>query len=208
MKSFGGPRLDGMYVPRVSEMPDVSVGIPGQLLHLDRDEPNPSQNRPWFSRGTYSFNGYTWTKLGESERQRKAEIIGSQAIEVALPQRTDRVPGHMQGYQLALASLQPTNKRATVSGTAAAWLDHNKACNAWIAVFRDSRMVGMALTYLEPGKSQSVSLTFYDLPASQGPVTYVLRAFTDASGLFCINQANKFTFDGAASTAFIIEENN
>lgn len=208
MKNLGGPRLNGMFVPRVLEMPDVSAAAPGQLLHLDRDEANPSQNRPWYSRGTYVFNGFSWTKLGESERQRKAEVIGSQSHEVTNPSLTDRLPNAGQGFHLASVTLQPTNKRATISGMATVWLDHVKPSNGWIAVFRDSRMVGMSLTYLEPGKARSVAVSFYDLPSSQGPVTYILKAYTDSAGVFCVNQANKFTFDGAPSTAFIVEENN
>jgi hypothetical protein len=211
MKSYSGMASDGsqfhrLVIPVGREMPHAPAI--GETFHLDVDMPEPTGPEPWYPRGTYTYNGSIWTRLNMGGAPRKVTAIGSQEVEIERKGQTQDVPQMNQGYEIASVSIRPTHRRATFSGVATLWVDSSVEANAWIAIFRETKLVGLAATFLAPGKTASLSLTFVDIPATAQPVTYTARVNMDKVGTLLINQSSTLSFDGAAQTTLIVAENN
>lgn len=214
MKSFGtyvppetvGLEFNRLATPRGREMPRAP--IPGELFTMEVDPPEPINNSPWYLKGTYVFNGVQWVRLSETLRRRQSQAIGAQKIEIEVAGSTATAPGAKSGYSLAAITVQPSNQRAFISGTAGVWVDVAKSGYVWLSVFRDGFRAGFVAEFVEANKPRTMSLTFVDLPNSRKPVTYTLRADTDQLGYLYVNQCSKFSFDGMSQTAFTVAEDN
>lgn len=213
MKSFGtyrppetvGIEFQRLATPRGKQLPHAPVV--GELYTLEADMPKPVNGTPWYLKGTYVFSGFLWHRLSDPERQRKATPIGSRNIEFQRPGAVGVAPKFNDGQQIAAATITPSNKQASFSGTASLWLDHSVGGNVWLSVFRNKQLVGLTLDYIEPHRPRTVSLSFLDHPASADKQLYTLTINTDAPSFVYINQSIKFGFDGISQTAFIVAEN-
>jgi hypothetical protein len=201
-----GLQFTRLAVPKGREMPRAPVL--GELFTMEADPPEPLNNSPWYLKGTYVFNGTHWVRLSDSLRRRQSQAIGSQKIEIEVAGSTSSKPSWNSGYVLSAINVQPTNIRAFISGTAAAWVDITKSGYVWLSVFRESQLVGFVVEFVDANKPKTLSLTFTDLPVSKKPVTYTLKANTDQLGYLYVNQCSKFNFDGASQTAFTVAEDN
>jgi len=214
MKSFGtyvppetvGLEFNRLATPRGREMPRSP--IPGELFTMEVDPPEPINNSPWYLKGTYVFNGIQWVRLSETLRRRQSQAIGAQKIEIEVAGSTANAPAANSGYSLAAISVQPSNQRAAISGTASVWLDVSKSGYVWLSVFRDGFRAGFVVEFIDANKPRTMTLTFTDFPASRKPVTYALKANTDQISYLHVNQCSRFSFDGASQTAFIVAEDN
>ena len=222
MKSFGtytppetvGLEFVRLAAPHGATLPRAPVA--GELYTLERDMPEPINGTPWYTRGTYVFNGVAWNRLNDSSRERKAAPIGSRTVEIERAGELGSVPRSTAGCMLTSVALTPSNQRASFSGTASMWLDISKRGHVWLMVFRGNKLVGLALEYMEPNRPRTVSVSFVDSPATLEQQVYTLRLDSDITpdspevpGYVHVNQAqSKFRLDGMSQTAFIVAENN
>jgi len=162
---------------------------------------------PWFSKGTYTFNGQKWDKLNDILRQRKTGIIGAQTIEIEKASSVKNTPTSRTGFQISFVEIIPSNQKSNFSGFAAFWVDIAKSGYVWAGIFRDDILVGLVAEYVEAGRPHTMSISFFDLPAWAEQLKYVLRVYTESIGDLYINKCNMFAFDGSSQTAFIVAEN-
>lgn len=188
--------------------------VPGEMFVLELDMEETHTMTPWYSKGVYVFDGIHWNKLNDSGRQRKASVIGAQMLEVDHPTRRVGMmmdmpaPSRKDGFDLCAAALVTSNIRASVSGTASFWVDSSLAANLCISVFRDDKLVALAVEMVEPNKPRTVSISFNDVPRSIHQLLYTLKVSCDSVCHLYINKSDRMSFDGICQTAFIVEENN
>jgi len=180
----------------------------GELFFLSCDMPaDTNPLLPWYSRGTYAFGGVVWEKLSDVPRARKVGIIGAREVENEVPVKLGTPPSLREGTEIVTVAVRPTNRRATFSGTATMWLNTRSAGTVWVAVFNKLKLCALAAQYVEPDKSASLNVSFYDAPSTHEEQTYSLRVYSDVKNVFFINRGDLAHFDGVAQTAFIVEEN-
>jgi hypothetical protein len=177
-------------------------------MEVDTPPEDIPRDMPWYSRGTYSFNGVAWQKLSDAARQRRVAPIGYNKIEIEQPASTAELPQATDGHALAFVTVTPSNKKATFSGHGTLWVDITKSGNVWISVFRGTTLVGLVAEWFDAGKPRTMSFSFVDIPATHLPITYTAKIHTDIVGFLYMNGSSKFNFDGGSQTAFIVAENN
>jgi len=178
----------------------------GEIFHLIGDMPETNTVTPWYSRGTYVYDGLTWHKLNDAHRVRKSFIIGSQTHEIELPGNPKAELRGNVGVKLAELNVRPSHRKATLSGHINFWVDTSVPALVWAGVFRNNKPVGMTAITSEPNKLQSLSLSFIDLPQSPHDQQYVVRVNMNAKGFLFINTSNAFNFDGVGQSVLIIGE--
>lgn len=205
MKTFGEP-LNKMIMPSGAVLPRAPV--PGELFHLDVNMPIGDPLLPWYSRGSYLYNGQRWLMLNDTGKQRSAVTIGAMSFEVENVTSSKERPSQSQGFSVAELYITPTNQKATFSGQVSIWVNHSKPAHIWLVLFRKDRIASIAVQYVQGNQPQSMSLTFYDIPNSYEDQQYSLRVYTDQVGMLGVNQSAKFSFDGLPETALIVEQNS
>ena len=194
-----------LAIPTGRVMPRAPV--PGELFNLEVDTPETHTVNPWFSRGTYVFDGLKWRKLNDGARQRRAEPVGSRQVEVEIVSDPQEIPNPRAGSRFASLVITPSHGKASISGSIAVCLDTDVARTVWLAIFRAERLVGASAAFVVPGQITNLTATFIDIPLATEPVTYTVQICSDAVGVIYVNQGRKMTFDGALQTAFIAAEN-
>lgn len=181
--------------------------LPGEIYHLEVDMPDNNRVDKWYGKGTYVFDGIYWNRVSATLIERKANVIGANEIEVEVAGKTLEPPQSTHGFAICDVRIKPSNRKAAFSGSATLWVDHSVGGHVWVAIFRGTFLAALAVEHIDAGKPRSLSVSFYDLPFASDEQTYTLRVNTDVVGNVFINKCAKFTFDGAAQTAFIVAEN-
>lgn len=181
----------------------------GEVFFLTQSMEEHHTMQPWHPRGVYVHDGMVWQPMVEPRRMRCSAPIGSQDIEFenSRVKLTDQ-PVLSKGHELAQVSLQPTNIRASLSGTATMWLDATAASHVWAVLWRGNTIIGLGMQFVEPLKPTTLAMTFHDTPRSEANLTYSLRLYSDLrTGTVYVNRGTNVTFDGVSQTALILEEN-
>ena len=217
MKSFGG--IDSTNISRLS-LPH-GTALPrnpqqGEIFWLTADEKQTNTVTPWHPRGVYYFNYGTWFQLNHDGRQTKSSLIGSQLVEVEKAIRLLEQPTYGHGTTLTSVVINPSNARAGIAGMASLWLEPQVDAQVVLTAWRDRRMVGMAVDYVQAMRPRTMSLSFYDLPLSgyAGVVTqdtkviYELQLTADKVTSIAVNRGHdQFVYDEVAGqTAFTVRE--
>jgi hypothetical protein len=208
MKTFSED-TKSLVIPSGHKMPRAPRAH--ELFSLEADLPDKDANQnlitPWFSRGTYVFDGLNWEKLNDTKRQTKSAMIAANMFEVETTSSIDACQ-HNEGELLATVTIDPSNRKAVISGTGSVWVDCSMSANVWLSVFRGHTLVGHGLTFAERKSARSVAVSFCDMPMTGEPLTYQLRVHTDTKCELYINRSTRMPFNGGASSAFIVMENS
>ena len=117
-------------------------------------------------------------------------------------------PTSTEGALLTSITMTPASANSTFDGVIAVTVDTaNNARNVTITIFRGTTLVGMGVTNnTTAGRPQSLSVTFFDAPATTSDVTYNVRVGQNTSGTTYINTVGNASFGNAAKSAFIVSE--
>ena len=205
MKTYGEP-LNKVIIPSDLALPRAPVR--GEMFHLDVDMPPCDPLLPWYSKGSYVYNGQRWLMMNDTAKQRIAVAIGARSFEVENVRSPKVLPTRSHGFPVAELSITPTNPKATFSGQVSVWVSHSIAAHVWLVLFRKDKIASIVVQFVQGGQPQSMGLTFYDMPNSSEDQQYSLRVYTDQVGMLGLNQGSKFSFDGLPETALIVEQNS
>lgn len=142
--------------------------------------------------------------------------LGGRRSATSIPARTttsvipfdNSVPTSTEGALLTSITITPTSANSTFVGVLAVTVDTgNNARNVAITIFRGTTLVGMGVTNnTTAGRPQSLSVTFFDAPATTSDVTYNVRIGQNAAGTTYINTTGPASFGNATKSAFIVSE--
>lgn len=179
----------------------------GEIFFLTLDEQETNLPVAWHGRGLYAYDYGQWNRISDSSRQRRANVIASQVLEVEIPSQGDGMPSNKDGFEIANVGITPSNRKASFSGSASFWAEHSVGGHLIVTVFRGRKPVSVSVEYFDAFKPRTVSVSFLDLPFALEHQLYTIRVNTDKAGFVNINQSKFFGFDGAAQTAFMVAEN-
>ena len=204
MHGLNPSQITSLVIPTGSRFPNNPTH--GEIFHLSCDEPETTTVSQWHPAGIYIFQG-AWIKVNDSRRQRRAELIGAQTLEIETPASKVAPPTVGSGFCLASITVAPTNKKAGFTGAASFWVDSSVPTNIVTTVFRGSTLVSLTVDFVEALRPRSICTSFYDLPQTSAFSTYMLRVDADAVGLVNVNKGGTyFDLDGVAKTAFTVAE--
>ena len=119
-------------------------------------------------------------------------------------------PLSTEGALLTSITITPTSANSTFMGVIAVTVDTGSVLlsrHITITIFRGTTLVGMGVTNSSgAGRPQSLSVTFFDAPATTSDVTYNVRIGQNSSGTTYINTTDSASFGNAAKSAFIVSE--
>ena len=218
MKSFAQEAPPSFTIPSGKAFPRAPASR--ELFYLEADLPDVDANmhvtNPWYARGAYFYTGLNWQRLTDGGREIKSALIPSVLFEVESIGNPMLQPSANDGFKLATLLIRPSHRKAKFSGTMSAWVDVSKNAHVWFSVFRDKKLIGVALEFVQAGCPRTVSLSFVDCPfiPTHAEAEYVLTMNSDVTksigfdfGMVYVNRSRLYTFDGVSQTAFTLSEN-
>ena len=216
MKSYGsdtrvGTNYEHLIVPSGGTFPRAPYKH--EIFHLLVDLPDVDENghrvNPWYPRGTYIFDGFKWDKMNDAGRQYRSVSIPAQLVEIkTLPGAKNTVPTPASGVTLAELKIQPSHKKASIAGVASIWVEPSTAAKVWLMVFLEQTLVGLALTYSEPGKPSCLTVTFNHFSTAPNQHVYKLVLAAEKKLDVQVNRCSDFLFNGAVMSSFNVSENS
>lgn len=179
----------------------------GEVFHLEFDMPETHTVNPWYASGTYSFDGFRWRRLNDGTRQRRSEPVGAQHVGIEKASSPLELPTSRDGARLTAGAITPSHRKASISGAISMCLSSETDVDVWAVVFRAEKLVGGCAASVRAGKLTPLSVTFFDIPFTIDPVTYIVRLAADRPTIVSVNQGTQQSFDGGLQTAFTLEEN-
>jgi hypothetical protein len=141
--------------------------------------------------------------------QQMATVIPAATTTSVIP-FDNSTPLSTEGALLTSITITPTSANSTFMGVIAVTVDTGSVLlsrHITITIFRGTTLVGMGVTNSSgAGHPQSLSVTFFDAPATTSDVTYNVRIGQNSSGTTYINTTYSASFGNAAKSAFIVSE--
>lgn len=139
--------------------------------------------------------------------QQMATVIAA-ATTTSVIAFNNSAPTSTAGALLTSITITPTSANSTFMGVIAVTVDTAvSARNVVITIFRGTTLVGMGVTNnTTTARPQSLSVTFFDAPATTSDVTYDVRIGQNLSGTTYVNTTATASFGNAAKSAFIVSE--
>lgn len=175
----------------------------GELFFLSAEDLNVN--------GLYVYITGDWRRIGAPMTglagQQMATVISAATTTSVIP-FDNSAPLSTEGALLTSITITPTSANSTFMGVIAVTVDTgNNTRTVTITIFRGTTLVGMGVTNnTTSGRPQSLSVTFFDAPATTSDVTYNVRIGQNLSGTTYINTTSNASFGNAAKSAFIVSE--